>query len=305
MPRYPLLGISKLSQLNIDADKDWNTKGIVNIKQLAAAMDVGDLLVRGAGGYLVRLAPGTANLVLTSSGPGALPTWQPGGTYLNRYFPFTIYLNDPAVSVIAAPDKTISKNASLTRDYKKAYTDDPANYIKRLLATIASTDAQNVIAAADHSIAKNGPLACSIEVLVDGFVEETAVGAQTDKTAEARSGTADDINLPPFTAVNDKIYIGSAWPFWQAWVNVTTNGSGNWVNSCYYWNGAWTACVDEGGDADFQAGARWIRVQHTPQGDWALSVIQGMNLYWMKIETTAWVSEAVAPLGGQIFIAIA
>lgn len=295
-------GIRNLSELNIDANKDWAAMGISNIKELALGMTHGDLLVRGAA-ILQRFVPGIFGEVLTSSGPGVLPFWGPGGTYLDRYLPATLYLAYAAQKV--TKDKTISKSSSLSSVHVGATGDDPANMIKMIAPTLASIDAQNVIAAPDHLVAKNGPIASSLELLVDGFVEETAVGVQTDHTAEARDATTNDLNLCPFTAVNDKIYIGSNWPFWQAWIRVTTNGSGNWANSCYYWNGAWTACVDEGGDGDFQAGARWVRVQHTPQGDWALSVIQGMNLYWMKIETTAWTSEAVAPLGGQIFVAIA
>lgn len=40
-------GITKLSELEIDADKDWLAQGITNIKEIAASMAKGDLAVRG------------------------------------------------------------------------------------------------------------------------------------------------------------------------------------------------------------------------------------------------------------------
>jgi hypothetical protein len=82
-------GISKLSELEIDADKDWQGWGISNIKEVAAGMAIGHILQHN-GVKLVKLLPGTANYVLTSEGPGKLVTWAPGGTYYERYFPVSI-----------------------------------------------------------------------------------------------------------------------------------------------------------------------------------------------------------------------
>ena len=79
-------GISKLSELEIDADKDWGGKGITNIKEIAEAMAIG-YLTQQNGTKLVNLQPGVANLVLTSQGPGKVVVWAPGGTYFHRYFP--------------------------------------------------------------------------------------------------------------------------------------------------------------------------------------------------------------------------
>lgn len=93
MPRYPTSGISALSQLNIDADKVWATKGISNIKELALGMIQGDLLVHN-GVRIIRFPASVANLVLTSMGVGMMPVWAPGGLYLNRYFPAQIDLAD-------------------------------------------------------------------------------------------------------------------------------------------------------------------------------------------------------------------
>ena len=69
-------GITKLSELNIDGDKDWLVFGISNLKELAAGMTVGDMVVRGGAGILARLSPGTIGYMLTSNGAGAVPTYQ-------------------------------------------------------------------------------------------------------------------------------------------------------------------------------------------------------------------------------------
>jgi len=65
-------GITKLSELTIDADKDWQGFGIFNIKEVAAAMAKGDLAI---GGSIVKLTPGAVGLPLTSAGAGNTPTW--------------------------------------------------------------------------------------------------------------------------------------------------------------------------------------------------------------------------------------
>jgi len=42
-------GVAKLSQLEIDANKDWQAREITNLKTIAGAMDHGDIAFRGAG----------------------------------------------------------------------------------------------------------------------------------------------------------------------------------------------------------------------------------------------------------------
>lgn len=107
-------GITKLSQLVIDADKDWNGKGFSNLKEVVAAMDVGAVILKGLGGVLVQLPPGVVNRVLTSHGLGALPDWQPGGTYYNRYYPVEFY--GIPTALLAPPDGQATVVAPLTRD---------------------------------------------------------------------------------------------------------------------------------------------------------------------------------------------
>jgi len=69
-------GATRLSQLEIDADKDWNIKGINNLKELALGMQKGDMFFQ-QGGVLVKLSPGPLGHELTTRGPGQPIAWEP------------------------------------------------------------------------------------------------------------------------------------------------------------------------------------------------------------------------------------
>ena len=71
----PPAGITKLSELIIDADKDWNGKGISNIKEVALAMAHGDVLFRGST-VISRLPPAAAGNFLQTRGPNRDPWWR-------------------------------------------------------------------------------------------------------------------------------------------------------------------------------------------------------------------------------------
>lgn len=202
--------------------------------------------------------------------------------------------------------QSVNKNAPFTSEHKEAYLDAPADLIKRVAPTLASSHAETIVTVA-QSTNKNAPIRSDLSILVDGFVEETAAGVQTDKTAQARSAATNDLNLCPMVpTVLDKVYIGCAIKFWRVWMTYGQAGTGNWLNHCYYWNGAWVAVVGEDDQtSSFLAAAGIRRIDHVPQGDWALSVIQGMNLYWLMIQTDVFVNQTAKPLGSQVFISIA
>ena len=67
-------GITKLSELIIDADKNWQVKGISNIREAAAAMTVGDMILSN-GATLVALSPGPIGFILATQGLAADPIW--------------------------------------------------------------------------------------------------------------------------------------------------------------------------------------------------------------------------------------
>jgi len=366
-------GITRLSELNIDADKDWQVMGISNLREIALGMTRGDMPVRGPA-IIQILGPGTIGHVLTSAGPLHIPAWAPPGGALNYYFPAAI--DSEHAEAIVAVDQSHNEDAPLSTAHVETSVDLPGSMVKQLTPTLASADAAAIIAAADQTINENAPMKSGMSILCDGFVEERAfdVGAhtaadsltlmtdagranwvpgaligstiynitdgssgvitanaaqtatvvalagggdntwqvgdtyivRTDHTTEAREATANDLNLCPMNGtILDKIYIGSNYKFWQAWINQGTNGAGNFLNVTYYWNGAWAAVVAENdGSNSFLHGTGLKQISHTPQGDWALSNIMGMNLYWMMIRTDAWVNQATAPLGNQIWVSL-
>ena len=68
-------GITKLSELDIDADKDWQGHGVTNIAYLAAGMTRGSLLLHN-GSILAAVPAGTIGHEFTSNGPGNVPEWK-------------------------------------------------------------------------------------------------------------------------------------------------------------------------------------------------------------------------------------
>ena len=74
-------GITRLSELEVDADKDWEGYGVFNLKELVPGMGNGDMLQRGDSGVLEKFSPGAIGFELTSNGPGQKVEWKapPGG----------------------------------------------------------------------------------------------------------------------------------------------------------------------------------------------------------------------------------
>lgn len=298
-----------ISQVYIDADKVWESilgtpHGISRLKEVVLGMTKGDLAVRGDT-VLVRLSPGSMGTILTSAGPLHIPSWQPPSGPLELYLPVPISLTH-AEAALSGPDQSHNENAPLTTEHKEATGDAPADMILMRSPAVALTDAENALAGPDQTHNENVSTQSALSILCDGFVEETAAAVQTDKTAQARDAVANDLNLNPMTPlVGDKIYVGSNYPFWQIQIVVGTIGVGNWTNQWYYWNGAWVPVVGEvDGANEWQYGPGFVTISHTPQGDWVQQVIQGMNLYWLKCETTAFVNQITAPLGTQVWVAI-
>ncbi len=88
-------GIRNLSQLIIDADKDWVAMGISNLKEIALGMARGDMAYHD-GSIISKLSPSTIGMQLLSAGPGKAPGWGYADTGILGY---------PVISVVnAGPD---------------------------------------------------------------------------------------------------------------------------------------------------------------------------------------------------------
>ena len=290
-------GITKLSELEIDADKDWQAKGITNLKQVAELMSKGDIVVRDTS-ILVRLPPGPEDYCLTSAGPGKIPSWQPKGGMLRYYYPVYIgsghFETKPTIAQLAA------RATALLSDRKFAYGDSPPDRIRMLTPSVSSAKSGE-IATVNQSYSRNAPIGRDVSILVDGAVSETASGVQTNETAAARDPTASDMNLNPMTpAVDDKYYFGFDKQYRRIWLSVGTPGAGNWANVFEYWNGSsWVQVSDEEDHTSDFAKGGINRIDWAMPGDWVRTTILGMNLYWLRCRTIAFVNQTVRPLGTQ------
>lgn len=289
-------GITSLSELIIDANKDWQAKGITNIKEIAESMGKGDLAVRG-NTVFVKLSPSTIGLVLTSAGPGRIPTWLPGAA-LEVYLPVLIDLTH--VEDIVTVDQSHNENAPITSEHEQAYLDAPADYIKRLTPAILCPDAQAIVAA-DQTHNENAPIATlgGGYLLIDGAVADDG-GAQTDETAAARSAAPNDMTLlPALPVASDAYYFG----FTRTWdilrLNIGQAGAGTWTFAYEYWNGAWVALAGVVDNTDRFRNAGINELRFTRPGDWALTIVQAMNLYWIRCRVSAFTAITTQPLGTQ------
>ena len=67
--------VDTLSALEIDTDKDWQTFGIENLKELLNGMQRGDILTHD-GTSIVKLPPGNIGDEFTSNGPAQPVNWK-------------------------------------------------------------------------------------------------------------------------------------------------------------------------------------------------------------------------------------
>lgn len=275
-------GITKLSELEIDVDKDWQAKEITNLKAVVSAMVQGDIVFRGSD-ILQKLAGeyGVGYNFLHMQNTGMLaPEWtdiQDIIAYLtgavNRMIaPPTLVIPTPAIGVEAAaasspPGRTATPSLTI-----------PA-------PSISEAAVANSPGAVDGAIADDG-------------------GVQTDETTEANSPAANDMTLlPAVPAVNDAYYFGLATKWnWLA-LNIGTPGVGVWTIVWEYWNGSTWATLPGAYDTSngFRNGGYQSVGFHQP-GDWATSTILLLDFYWIRARISAYTSVTTQPLGTQAWI---
>ena len=297
-------GITRLSELDIDADKDWQAKGITNLKAVAEAMAHGDIAFRGAG-VLERLEAdaGKGYNFLRSRGPGLSPVWEDIESLVqymtgaaNRAVAVDLAIPTPAISqvgqqassppgraaapVLSVPEPSVSMAAGVGPGGGVGATPSlsiPAPGISRQLAT-------------RHPVA--------------GAVADDG-GVQTDETAQANSSTANDMTLlPAAPAVDDAYYFGysALWDWLQ--LNIGTAGAGVWTIIWEYWNGSAWAELPDVSDGTSHFGNGGVNdVTFTRPGDWAATDVGGITgLYWIRARLSAFTPIATQPLGTQAWI---
>lgn len=278
-------GITRLSELIIDADKDWQAKEIRNLKAIVAGMVQGDIAYRGAN-TLEKLAAdwgaGFNFLHVTNSGQLGLD-WRDVQAMI-------IYLTGAVNRMIALPSLVIP-TPSISQ-VTEQHSSPPGK-----TATPSLTIPEPTVIAPTM-------VTVSPQAVGAGIAHDDDVG-NTDETTETNNPTANDMHLLPSPgAVGDGFYFGLSDPFDWVCLNIGTPGAGTWTITWKYWNGTtWTALTlkyDETNHFRAAAGKHWVHLVRP--GDWATTTILTYTLYFIKAEVTAYTSMTTQPLGTQAWI---
>lgn len=289
---------SRLSDITIDVDKDWQAKGITNIKQVAALMSKGDVVVKDTN-ILARIAAGPSGYVLTSQGAGQLPAWAPAGGALKYYFPVSVYSSKAAL--VVPVDRQVNVNPP------SLGTSHDETTVPTLTPSIASSIAA-AIAAIDQQANPNPVAARQWEYWVwdnvSGAVADDG-GEQTDETAAAINDTLNDMTLLPATpAVDDAYYFAYSITFPALYLKQDTLGGGVWAITWEYWNGAWVglAGVNDPTNGFRPSVAGTYRVSWTDPGDWAQTNVAGLGpFYWVRARVSSYTSTTTQPKGTRVW----
>lgn len=297
-----LRGVARLSQLEIDSDKNWQAREITNLKTIAGAMGHGDIAFRGAD-VLERLVAdaGKGYNFLRSRGPGLSPVWQDIESLIqfmtgavNRAAAFDLSIPSPYVSQVTQQASSPPGRAAVG----VLSPPEPAISVDTLTGpggAVASSPSLDV-----PTPGVSGQAA--IGAPVGGAVADDG-GVQTDETVQANNDTTNDMTLlPPVPAVNDAYYLGrsSLWDWLE--LRMGTAGNGIWDIDWEYWNGAWVPLADI---VDNTSGFRVTGtrlVTFTRPLDWVQTTVGGIaNLYWIRARVSTYTSVVTQPKGTRAF----
>jgi len=153
-----------------------------------------------------------------------------------------------------------------------------------------------------------GVAAATTSNAVGGAVAHDDDGVDTDETAEANSVAANDMTLLQGDgATADWYALGYANEFDAICVNVGTVGNASTLNTFEYsrGGGAWgvlTVIVNQLNNWK-TAGRVWFTFQRP--GDWAVDTYAGIvDMYWIKLKSSATAGGYIQPLGTQAWILV-
>jgi len=298
-----IAGITKLSELEIDADKDWQAKGITNVKAIAEAMEHGDIVYRGAG-VLERLTAnaGKGYNFLRSRGPGMPPVWQDIESLIQY---MTAAINRAIAVDLAMPTLAVSQASQQA-------SNPPGRTGMASVGINLPTVGLAMATGPGGGMAAFGPLSVPApsvsRVLSSGNPLGGAVaddgGVQSDETAAANNDLANDMTLlPAVPAVNDAYYfgLGALWDYLR--LNIGTSAVGVWTLAWEYWNGfTWSALpgLNDGTSAFTLAG--WREVNFTRPADWAVTTVGPIaDIYWIRARVSSYDSIIAQPKGSRAF----
>ncbi len=101
-------------------------------------------------------------------------------------------------------------------------------------------------------------------------------------------------------AENDAFYFGLDRPWDQLWLDIGTAGVGNYALAHEYWNGSnWVLLADViDYTSEFTISGKH-NIKWTRPGDWALTTVDTVNLYWIRARVTSVITYTTQPLGTQ------
>ncbi|APH12386.1 hypothetical protein ASJ33_04085 [Dehalococcoides mccartyi] len=277
-----LKGVDRLSQLEIDTDKDWQAKGMANLKSVAGSMNHGDIAFRG-NDILERLLAdaGKGYNFLRSRGPGLSPVWQDIESLVQ-------YL-------------TGSANRALAFDLSMPM---PAMNIAHITGPGGGGSSSPVLGIPAPIF--NGEARATTVNPVGGSVSHNDDVGNIDETVQANGDTGNDITLLPADgSINDYCAMGHAGLFDAVSVLVGQAGA-NYTLAYEYSRGAgiWgTLTIKHNSTNDWKAaGKGWLTFARP--SDWATDTLAGLTLYWIRARAASISGGFVQPLGTRAWILV-
>ncbi len=143
----------------------------------------------------------------------------------------------------------------------------------------------------------------------DVVQENNGSASFIDETADAASGTGDDVEIPDPFDTSDALYIGHGTIFSAVVIDMSTQGSGaaSEAETVYeYYNGSsWAALTEvEDSSAALETGTGTYVWSFLPPSDWAVTAIDGgSSLFFVRFRATADdVYNTTQPKIGQIWV---
>jgi len=276
-------GVAMLSQLEIDANKDWQAREITNLKTIAGAMGHGDIAFRGAG-VLERLVAdaGKGYNFLKSRGPGLSPVWED----IEELIQYMTGAANRAVAFnLAAPIPVVTHAHASLSGGGQAYT--PQMNIPAL-SLVGDTGATLIRAVA-------------------GAVSHNEDVGDIDETTETNSADPNDMTLLPSDgAINDYYALGDSDKFDAVCFLVGTAGADYTLAYEYSKGaGAWGTLdiLHDSVNAWGSAGRGWLTFSRP--ADWTTDTIASIaGVYWIRARVTSVGVGFVQPLGTQAWILV-
>ncbi len=299
-------GIRRLSELEIDADKNWQAMGITNLREVAPGMMEGDLIVRDPN-RLARLPAGLLGHVLTSAGPNQMPVWMPPPGVLETFIPVWVYMSKDE-GIVVVDKETNHVLTGLVTTHVQTYEDDPGDMIKQLRPQ-PEVDHDEDIVTVDKTIDEDDEIhgEAALEYPVGGAVLDDD-GVETDYTDDINdedTATTKLLSDVDDLDVDDAFYFGFEEKWAQLRLQIHLAAVGNYMLAEEYYDGiGWSALtLRREGTGEFRiSGVRFVKWDIPT--DWEKTTIQGKELYWIRFRVATLIDYATQPFARQAWCEI-